>query len=52
MDDGVIFVTIRDDHIAGIQFSLKEEELLDICKKQNTLRLMIVLNEDDEELED
>lgn len=51
-DDGIIFVKIRDNHIEGIRFSLKEEELLDICNKQNTLQLMIALDEGNEELEE
>lgn len=41
-DDGVLFVTIRDDKITDLRFSLTEEELVDICRKQNTLQLMIV----------
>lgn len=48
-DDGVVFITIRDNHIAGFQLSLNEEELLDICKKQNTLQLMIILDDDKED---
>lgn len=51
-DDGIIFVTIRDNHIVGIRLSIKEDELLDICKKQNTLQLMIVLDDNNEEMED
>lgn len=51
-DDGIIFVTIRDNHIEGIRFSFNEEELLDICEKQNTLQLMIALDEGNEELEE
>lgn len=47
-DDGVVLITIRDNHIVGFQLSLNEEELLDICKKQNTLQLMIVLNDEED----
>lgn len=48
-DDGVMLITIRDNHIIGFQLSLNEEELLDICRKQNTLQFMIVLDDDKED---
>lgn len=47
-DDGVLLVTIQDDKITDLRFSLTEKELVDICKKQNTLQLLIVeMSEED-----
>lgn len=48
-DDGVVLITIREGHIAEFKLGMSEEELLDICKKQNTLQLMIVLDDDKED---
>lgn len=49
-DDGVMLVDIRDDRIKELRFSLTEEELVDICKKQNTIQFMIVNVSDEEDL--
>lgn len=51
-DDGVMLVDIRDDRIKALRFSLTEEELVDICKKQNTIQFMIVNVSDEEDLSD
>lgn len=51
-DDGVMLVDIRDDRIKELRFSLTEEELVDICKKQNTIQFMIVNVSDEEDLSD
>lgn len=48
-DDGILFITMRDNKITNLQFSLTEEELIDICKNQNTLQLMIVEVTDEED---